>query len=136
MAIKSRAAVAKWLMWSVTLSIAPFVIDYLSLITAAQSSRTLSWTTVIEKGQLLLVCAGLGAAGVGDLIGTSDAELTAKRYAGGASVLIVLLAAGYYAAASSPTAKNTGVVVSVSIALFVCTLAASFACMALAEEVK
>jgi hypothetical protein len=90
---------------------------------------------VIERGQLLLVCAGLGSVGVGDLIGTGDAELTAKRYAGGASVLIVLLASGYYAIASSATVKNPGLVVGVSIFLFVCTLAASFACMALAEKV-
>ena len=73
---------------------------------------------------------------MGDLIGTSREELSAKRYAGGGSVLIVLLAAGYYATASSPSVQNRSLVVGVSVVLYLLTLLVSFACVTLAEEVE
>lgn len=132
----SQPAFAKWMIWSVLLSLSPFVLELLSLLTTSTSDAELRWSTPIERGQLLLVCAGLGATGVGDLIGTSDRALSAKRYAGGGSVLIVLLAAGYYATASSPAVQNRQIVVGVSVMLYLLTLLVSFACMSLAEEAE
>lgn len=132
----SEPAFAKWMIWSVLLSLSPFVLELLGLLTTSNPGTGLRLSTPIERGQLLLVCAGLGATGVGDLIGTSTDELSAKRYAGGASVLIVLLAAGYYATASSPSVQNREVVVSVSVVLYLLTLLVSFACVTLAEDVE
>lgn len=132
----SQAAFARWMIWSVLLSLSPFVLELLSLLTTSEQSASLRWSAPIERGQLLLVCAGLGATGVGDLIGTSDRALSKKPYAGGGSVLIVLLAAGYYATASSPAVQNREIVVGVSVVLYLLTLLVSFACMALAEEAE
>jgi hypothetical protein len=132
----SQPAFAKWMIWSVLLSLSPFVLELLSLLTMSAQGASLRWSAPIERGQLLLVCAGLGATGVGDLIGTSDRALSMKRYAGGSSVLIVLLAAGYYATASSPAVQNREIVVGVSVMLYLLTLVVSFACISLAEEAE
>ena len=54
----SQPAFAKWMIWSVLLSLSPFVLELLGLLTTSSPGVVLRLSTPIERGQLLLVCAG------------------------------------------------------------------------------
>ena len=126
--------VLKWLIFGVLLALVPLAAGWLfKLIFGGNTSLE----ALTSQGELLLITAGLCAAGVGSLIGSGEDLKKAKIVSGGLSIVILLLSAIVFSFISNPgvlTVKpDTNVVLQASIWIYICAFLSSGACAYLSE---
>ncbi|MFI7511848.1 hypothetical protein ACIBSS_34110 [Micromonospora aurantiaca] len=130
-----RQKVIKWAFFGVAVALTPLFANFL----IAQSRATaISYDTLVGRGELLLVAAGMGAAGIGELFGTEVNRMPSIRMVlGGCNILLVSLASLWFAdIASAHQAKEfveVGVVAEGSTFLFLCTLGVTACCIVVSE---
>jgi len=129
-----NANVLKWLFFGVLLALVPLGSGWiLKLIVGSNSSLE----ALISQGELLLITAGLCAAGVGSLIGSGSNLARAKIVSAGSSIIILLLSALVFSFISNPGAlsvqPDTEVIMVASILIYICAFFSSGACAYLSE---
>ena len=124
----------KWFIFGVLLALVPIASSWLyRLIFGGDSTLE----ALLSKGELLIITAGLCAAGVGSIIGTGNSYKNEKIISGGLSVVILLLSALVFAIVSEPSLAtnppDTGVIMTASIWIYIFALLSSGACAYLSE---
>lgn len=90
--------VIKWLVFGVFLTIVPILTDF---VINASHTKQPEFAEVIKKGEMILVCAGIAGASIGELIGSGKSQLGLKLLTGGGCVLVLIGASGWYASIAS-----------------------------------
>ena len=126
--------VVKWFIFGVLLALVPLCSGWIfKLIFGGDASLK----ALLAQGELLLITAGLCAAGVGGLMGSDNTLKKAKIISGGLSVIVLLLSALIFSLISNPgilsTPPDTEVVMNASIVIYICAFLSSGACAYLAE---
>ncbi len=125
----------KWAIFGVLIALAPLVFNYVGALILEFDP---TFVSVLANGELFLVSAGISAASIGELFGGGEARKGYKYVAGGGSVVVVLFASLFFALVSVAHRANMdvgeGIIAVVSVILFVCGIAASGGCVALAED--
>lgn len=124
----------KWLIFGVILALVPLAFVWFCRLIFGQD---ITLESLLSRGDLLLITAGLCAAGIGEMIGSGGALKGAKIISGGLSVVILLLSALIFAVVSNPallsSPPHSDVVMNSSIAIYICAFFSSGACAYLAE---
>ncbi len=124
----------KWTFFGVILAIVPIVF---SMLFHRAFSESFGFEKHLSDGELLLITAGLCAAGLGELLGSSDENKSGKITCGGTSVVILLLSAGLYTAfANAEMYKedfDVDFVLTISCICYVCALVSSTVCILLSD---
>jgi uncharacterized membrane protein len=124
--------VAKWLMFTVLISLAPLLASW--IWAAASSSDPVGLYAVVRQGDLCLLAASFCAVGLGELIGIKRSTQTLMIFVGGTSALTIMLSVFLYALVRNATSlPNEGYVVGASVALFVIGVVSSTVCVAISE---
>lgn len=90
--------IIRWLVFSVAIALLPLVANLLKT-----NTEITPWelSTIIGRGELLLIVAALCATAIGDLVGSTDHLQGWKIVSGGACIVLLLLATIYYEHVSS-----------------------------------
>ena len=128
----------KWLLFGVVFALAPLIGDYFIQSVHPVAGAQLNWHGVLMKGELLLVCAAISGAGVGELIGSGREWLPFKFVCGGSCIVIMFIAVVLYSGIANDlrlgVSYDQGVLVSRSLQLFIATLVAGLGCILAAED--
>lgn len=126
----------RWLIFGVILSILPLIINV--LLAATRDSVTPALQIICSRGELLLVCAGIAGAGIGEVVarGTNVQEIL-KIIAVGGCVIVLFVGLIWYASivtyVESARTINLNVVTDGSLAIFGATFICAGGCIALSE---
>lgn len=123
----------RWLFFTVLLSLIPIVASY--VIGAANKKASISLVSVLDQGDLYLLCSVFCAAGLGELIGLGRKRFEiVKIFVGGVAILHVVMCIFLYVAIRNPSAStDIDYLVFLSMVLFSTGILASTACVALSE---
>ena len=125
----------KWIIFSVIIALLPLAFNFLSLQTKG-GSPTLE--QICSKGELLLICVGISAAALGELMGGGGGWTLARLLAGGGSLVILIFSALWFADISTCIAEqiayNTGFVARGSILVFMIGTLCSGLCIVLSQD--
>jgi len=129
----------KWFFFGLIFGLAPLIGDYLvQSVHPMPSLPPVGWSDVFGRGELLLVCAGIVGAGVGELIGSGREWLVFKLICGGASVVILFVAVTLYSNIASDLRLGASydrvALISKSIYLFIATVIFSVGCILSGED--
>jgi hypothetical protein len=128
----------KWLIFGVIFAITPLAADYSIQFMHVKEGMGFTWYDVIAKGELLLVCAAIAGAGVGELIGSGKSWLPFKIVTGGFCVILLLLTAELYSSIASDVRAHEVYdvhrLVNQSLLFFIFTLIASAGCILVGED--
>jgi hypothetical protein len=128
--------ITKWAFFGVILALIPLISGVLMVRTQGPLKEPLM-QLVCSRGELILVCAGIAGAAIGDLIGAGNKLLVPKLVAGGSCVLMMILGAIWYGVIVADIAANRPVdasfVTGGSLPIFIITLLAAGSCVVLAE---
>ncbi|MDK2593591.1 hypothetical protein [Pseudoalteromonas obscura] len=126
--------VTKWLIFGAGLALVPLLAVWICRLIFGQDS---SLVNLLSQGELLLITAGLCAAGIGELIGSGEDYKIAKIISGGISVGMLLVSALIFSIVSNPailnTPPNVDVISTASIIIYCCAFLSSGTCAYLAE---
>jgi hypothetical protein len=119
----SRAEkLVRWFMFSVLIALAPFAASYFSL---QVDRREPSLEMLLGRGELLLICATIAAAAIGELIPTGREMPVRKLVAGGSCMAVVVASSLYFAIIQARTDPDTVSVATMSVRLFLGMLLAA-----------
>jgi hypothetical protein len=125
---------ARWLIFSVTISLVPLIFTAISL---ASRGNSFDLIDIIGNGELLLISTALCAASVGELFGTSPKYRTLKIVLGGIAVVLLMLAALNFADISAAKTSGTQIVPDVlkatSLYIFFSSIIVSGGCIVVSE---
>jgi len=135
--VEVATRLVKWVSFGIVLAVVPLLIDLNHL--RYEHQGVADWHEVIQRGQLMIVTAGIGGAAIGELVGSGKQWLAAKFVSGIICLLFICLSADAYGFVSqhlrTPTpGYNVGKVVSDSVCWFWWTVASSCGCVLLAKE--
>ncbi|WP_346533798.1 hypothetical protein [Micromonospora sp. DPT] len=135
--IEIRMKLTRWALFGVTIALTPIMTSGLTGITR---SAEISYDRLVGRGELLLIAAGVAAAGIGELFGREETRLrTSRLVLVGVSILLILLTSYWFADIAAATqAKqpvDQHVVAEISTYLFVITLGVT-ACSLVVSEIK
>ena len=116
MKMSSEEKLVRWFMFSVLISLAPLAASHFSL---QFDRREPSLESLVGRGELLLICATIAAAAVGELIPTGRDKPLRKLIAGGACMVIVVASSLYFAITHGRTDPDPVSVAKMSVRLFV-----------------
>lgn len=125
--------VLRWLFFTVLLSVAPIGLSYVSGI--ADKKPNLSIWSLLNQGDLFLLCTAFCCAALGEFIGLNVQRWAGAKIVAGSTAILHILACIYlYVLIRNPSA-NTDIdyLVSLSLGLFISGVAVSTACMAISE---
>ena len=101
----SRAEkLVRWCMFSVLIALAPLAASYFSL---QVDRREPSLEMLLGRGELLLICATIAAAAIGELIPTGREMPVRKLVAGGSCMAVVVASSRYFADMSRTVIRGT-----------------------------
>ena len=133
--------IAKWIFFGVILSLAPLIVDGLNLLSHHQAGTPSVGLpgAVIERGELLLIVAGIAGAALGELFGKkAPRHPVANKVVGGSALFIMFIAAMWYAnvawSAHSGEKYDHRFVVGNSLWLLAATIVVTVACVVLGDE--
>lgn len=115
-----------WFMFSVLISLVPLAMTYFSL---RLDGKPVHLEMLLARGELLLICATLGAAPLGDLILAGRDHAIGKLVASGALILVIMVSSFYFATIQSRATSNVSSIVTSSVALFAGMLITSASCL-------
>ena len=128
----------RWIIFSVLMALVPLLVDVLWIVTRG---GTEALTSVLARGELLLITAALCAASVGELFGSGNDRRSRKVISGGAALLILLVSALYFVHVSEAYAHvseayvgkerppDVGVIRTISILLYTSAVVSSGSCV-------
>ena len=131
------ARLVRWLVFGVLLAIVPLVINVIiSGTRGAMSSSALQ--IICSRGELLLVCAGIAGAGIGEIVARgTNAAAVFKIIAVGGCVLMLFIGLAWYTAIVIYVEGNSNIdlhfVTDGSLVVFACTFLCAGGCVALSE---
>lgn len=134
---------AKWLIFSVLISLVPIAFSYQKIW--VRSGNVPSLEQILSGGELFLLACALCASSVGGLIGSSRDRMLAKTAIGGISIIIVAAASMIFADVSAASTAGAGagqlnyelnksLITLLSIVYFACSLIVSGVGVILAEN--
>jgi hypothetical protein len=119
----SRAEkLVRWCMFSVLIALAPLAASYFSL---QVDRREPSLDMLLGSGELLLICATIAAAAIGELIPTGREMPVRKLFAGGSCMAIVVASSLYFAIIQARINPDPASVTTMSVRLFLGMLLAA-----------
>lgn len=123
----------RWIFFTIFLSLVPIISSYIS--GTANSAAGITISSVLNQGDLFLLCSGFCAAGLGELVGLSRNRLQGlKVVVAGTAILHLVLCIFLYVAIRNPTpTTNIEYLVSFSIFLFVTGSVVATVCVVLSE---
>ncbi len=128
------ARLFRWLIFGVVVALLPLIVAYVSRRT---DGLVPVWTELLGRGELLLICAGVCSAAYGEVLGTGSELRAFKILAGGICLMALLVSALVYAHITERVASNAPIAMDVichdSLFLYIVGVAASTACVVLAE---
>ncbi|MFJ6951606.1 hypothetical protein [Micromonospora aurantiaca (nom. illeg.)] len=132
-----RTKLARWFFFGVTIAVMPIFANALS---ALSRSTDTSYENLVGRGELLLVSAGIAAAGVGELFARQETKLkTPRLMLVGAGLLLVCLSSYWFADIASAIqlkqSLDNNAIAAGSTVLFGCTLGTS-GCSIIVSEIK
>lgn len=130
------ARMARWIIFTVILSLAPLLIDYLAAVGRAHGTL-LQISEVYAKGELCLIATALAGVATGEMFGLSERAKTAKIVLGGLCLLLAIGSIALYVMMKSnldPLALPTYTYISGF--LFILTFFASTSAIAVSELQK
>jgi hypothetical protein len=130
--VKIRNKLARWLGFTVLISLAPLFAAYLGLSAYSQFHGLVSLT---EHGELLLIACVIGSTSVGELIPPKTSKSTGSKISVGSITLcLVLVSSIYFGLISLGVGRiDSEVVFSHSLRLLIFTVIMSCFCIALSE---
>jgi hypothetical protein len=130
----SRAAkLARWMVFSVLIALMPLVAR--GMIVFMQSGRW-NMDEPLRGGAMFLVCTGIAATSVGELIPGDPSRAVGKIFAAGACMFVVLTAAFCYASLDGNPHVDLARMARTSLRLFIWTVLAGSACVYLGNGEK
>lgn len=124
----------RWVLFRLLIALTPLLFDYLR---GAYRSAGMSLTTVIEKGELLLVATGMCAGALGELFGSGRAALKGKLFAAFGCMFVLIFNCLCYAdiraAWLSDEPVKAEVVLTISFVFYSVAFLSSTCCLILSE---
>lgn len=121
----------RWFMFSVLIALAPLAASYFSL---QVDRREPTVEVLLGRGELLLICATIAAAAIGELIPTGREKPVRKLVAGGSCMAVVVASSLYFAIIQARADPDPAPVAQMSIRLFVGMVLAAGCCIHFAHQ--
>lgn len=125
----------KWIIYSIIFSLTPIIYHFVRLLSR---EKEISFATLLGRGEILLICAVISAAAVGEIIASGKNWKTHKLISGGGCLLILVLSSAWFADVSIAL-NNKSEYISLdnvatgSLIMFIFAISASLSCVVLSE---
>lgn len=125
------AKLARWVFFTLLISIAPLVLDY--IMVSMRSQAAVNYSEVLSKGQLFLLSSAFLCVSLGELAGTSKKFQIAKIVVSGLCALLIIFSIGLYAIANNQPSDAVFSLSKLSIVFYIASIVVSTSGLALAE---
>lgn len=115
MKMSSEEKLLRWFMFSVLIALAPLAASHFGL---QVDRREPSVEMLVGRGELLLICATIAAAAIGELIPAGREKPLRKLIAGGSCMVIVVASSLYFAIIQARADPDPASVAKMSVRLF------------------
>lgn len=118
--------VIRWTLYSVLIGLIPLFLRGLLAMTNT-TDQQFNWSSVIENGELILICAVLNARSAGELFTSEQKKTYSTMFSEWGCVVLLIVTSFWYAAILGNIAPDTTFVAHGSLYVFVLTLAVGVA---------
>jgi hypothetical protein len=115
----------KWLLFGVICGLLPIVFVAVDLFT---NNQPLYFSSLIGKGELLLISSGIAAAGLGELLTEAPKKSIGVMFTGAASILLVCICSYSFSSVVSTQTPNIDNITSGSAWMFAVSVFTTIVC--------